>query len=206
MEESVRIRATEPFFTTKPPGMGSGLGLASVHGIMRQHEGTLEIESAPGAGTTVRCLFPAIEIKVDPAAGLPTLPEAGAGRQERVLFLDDEPSLSRLGERYLTSLGYLVTGMTRADAALAHLATATVDIMVTDYTMPEITGLEVARRARAAGFRGPILLLSGMAAELDHEACRQVGIDRILGKPLGVADLGRAVREALDRAAAAPTE
>ena len=198
MDEQVRSRAFEPFFTTKPPGMGSGLGLASAHGIMRQHEGSIEIESDVGRGTTVRCLFPSIEEVPLPVPTATTEPVHGG--DERIVYLDDEPSLSRLGDRHLGSLGYRVTALTRAEDALVTLARGDVDLLVTDYTMPGMTGVELARRARTAGYTGPILLLSGMATELDQEACKEVGIGKVLGKPVGMLEMAAAVREALDRA------
>jgi PAS domain S-box-containing protein len=199
MTSEVRSRALEPFFTTKETGGGSGLGLAMVHGIMREHEGTVELESEPGVGTTVRCLFPAIADA--PVVGVGHEEETPRGRGERILFLDDEPTLSRLGERRLGALGYVVTALTEPGAALEAMAAETFDLLITDFTMPRMTGLELVLRLRSAGHSLPVIVLSGVAAELPVDELARVA-SRVLIKPIGSHALAVAVRETLDRAEA----
>jgi PAS domain S-box-containing protein len=199
MSTEVRSRALEPFFTTKETGGGSGLGLAMVHGIMREHDGMVELESEPGIGTTVRCLFPAIGDT--PVVGVSHEGEAPRGRGERILFLDDEPALSRLGERRLEALGYLVTALTEPLKAFEVMAVESFDLLITDFTMPRMTGLELARRLRGAGHHLPVIVLSGVAADLPVEGIESLA-SRVLTKPVGIHELAVAVRETLDRALA----
>jgi PAS domain S-box-containing protein len=197
MSAEVCSRALEPFFTTKETGGGSGLGLAMVHGIMREHAGMVEIESEPGVGTTVRCLFPAI-------ADAPIMRMANRdqdapprGHGEKILFIDDEPALSRLGQRRLGALGYVVTALTEPAKALEAMATESFDLLITDFTMPRMTGLELAQRLRAAGHHIPVILLSGVATELPEEEVDTLA-NRVLTKPVGIYELGVAVRDTLD--------
>ena len=196
MPPEVRSRAMEPFFTTKPPGSGSGLGLAMVHGIMREHEGLVELDSVVGEGTTVRCLFPSIEAA--PQAVADEDDDLPRGHGERVLFLDDEPSLSRLGARRLESLGYGVSALTSPEQALQRLAEQEFDLVVTDYTMPRVTGLDLAKRLRADGRKLPIILLSGVASGLDPDAIAEAGVSLLIAKPVGIAELATAIRQLLD--------
>ncbi len=196
MPPEVRSRAMEPFFTTKPPGSGSGLGLAMVHGIMREHEGLVELDSVVGEGTTVRCLFPSIEAA--PQAVADEDDDLPRGHGERVLFLDAEPSLSRLGARRLESLGYEVSALTSPEQALQRLAEQEFDLVVTDYTMPRVTGLDLAKRLQADGRKLPIILLSGVASGLDPDAIAEAGVSLLISKPVGIAELATAIRQLLD--------
>jgi CheY-like chemotaxis protein len=201
MPPDVLSRAFEPFFTTKETGTGSGLGLAMVHGIMREHEGLVELESKEGVGTTVRCLFPAIEGAPAPSAVSSAPAETPAGRGERVLFLDDEPALARLGARRLGDLGYLVTAVTDPAKVPDMVRQGTFDLIITDYTMPRTTGLDLARRLQTGGSTVPVILLSGVATELDQAELAGAGIVRVLAKPVGSQTLGVTIREVLDEAA-----
>jgi PAS domain S-box-containing protein len=198
MSTEVRSRALEPFYTTKETGGGSGLGLAMVHGIMREHEGIVELESEPGVGTTVRCFFPAIAEA--PVVGVASEPESPRGRGERILFLDDEPTMSRLGERRLGSLGYVVTALTDPAEAIEVMEANSFDLLVTDFTMPRMTGLELVQRLRDAGHRIPVLLLSGVAMEIPGGEFESLA-SRVLTKPVGIHELAVAVREILDGSA-----
>jgi signal transduction histidine kinase/ActR/RegA family two-component response regulator len=200
MSSEVRSRALEPFFTTKETGGGSGLGLAMVHGIMREHDGIVELESEPGVGTTVRCMFPAIaDVSFVGATHEDQVPR---GRGERILFLDDEPALSRLGERRLAALGYVVTAMTEPTQALEAMAVETFDLLITDFTMPRMTGLELVQNLREAGYGLPVILLSGVATELPIEEL-DPHTSRVLTKPVGIHELAVAVRESLDQSPSA---
>jgi PAS domain S-box-containing protein len=196
MPPEVRERAFEPFFTTKETGRGSGLGLAMVHGIMREHEGTIELESEVGSGTVIRCLFPSIDDTASPATAAPAS-DTPRGQGERILFVDDEPSLSRLGSRRLVELGYAPTAVNGAQEALAALERESFDLIITDYTMPKMTGIDLTRRLREMGKTMPVILLSGLAAELDPDAAHAAGIDLILTKPIGALDLALAIQRTL---------
>ncbi|MCK6447280.1 MAG: PAS domain S-box protein [Planctomycetes bacterium] len=197
MPEAVRARAFEPFFTTKPAGEGTGLGLAMVHAIVRDHDGLVELESAPGAGATVRCWFPAIDANAQAADVTEVEVPHGAG--ERVLYVDDEPTLSEIGRRRLTSLGYRVTAVTDGTLALELVRAEgeSFDLVVTDYFMPKLTGLQLAREVVRARPRLPIVLMTGFAGELSREALAAAGIRCTLAKPTTLREFARTVSEAL---------
>ncbi|HEU5041266.1 MAG TPA: PAS domain S-box protein [Gemmatimonadales bacterium] len=191
-------RAFEPFYTTKPPGSGTGLGLAIVHGIVRDHEGTIELVSNPGEGTLFTCLFPALEGTEDVPApadlGLP------GGRGERILFVDDERSLSRAQERSLVELSYRPTiehSSTRA-LELFRRSPDDFDLVITDYSMPEMNGLELAEAIHAIRGEIPILLCTGYLDELPQDVLEAAGIRLTLRKPVARVQMAAAIRELLD--------
>jgi CheY-like chemotaxis protein len=182
MSSAVRQRAFEPFFTTRPPGSGTGLGLAVVHGIVRGAGGAIEIASEIGRGTTVTVYLP--------GAPLDELPTAAVGNKPisinslRVLFVDDEASLAKIGTRTLTRLGNEVTTHTSSLAALADVRSrpGDFDVVVTDYTMPHLTGLELAREIQRVQPDLPIILVSGHTEALPIDS--GVQFHEVLMKPV----------------------
>jgi hypothetical protein len=197
MEDAVRERAFEPFYTTKSSGVGTGLGLAIVRGIIRDHEGSVELQSAPGEGTTVTCLFPTLE-SGEETARVRELPiPAGAG--QRVLFVDDERTLARIAERNLRDLGYQPTIETDSDRALELLRQApeAFDLLVTDLSMPRVDGLGLARAAHGIAPDLPILLATGFIEDIAPEDLRAAGVRATVRKPLTKQELGAAVHAVL---------
>jgi PAS domain S-box-containing protein len=197
MDEGTRLKAFEPFFTTKPPGEGSGLGLPLVHGIMRDHQGSVELESEVGKGTEVRCLLPAVEGEgANPMDETPMVPGTGLAR---IIYLDDERTLASVGRRQLESLGYRVTSFSDAHAALDALRCAPheVDLVVTDYLMPGMTGMQFARAVQEVRPGIPVLVLSGFIGHFTAEELRLGGVRRVLQKPVGGVALAEAIRGAL---------
>ncbi len=184
MDGAILSRATEPFFTTKPAGQGTGLGLSVVHGIMQEHGGSLQITSTPGEGTEVRCLFPIIpsEEFSTPASATPA-PPPGTG--EHILYVDDESALVTLGERRLRLHGYQVTGVhSPADALqLVREHPERYRLLVTDYTMPGMNGLQLAHAITQLQPTLPIVLLTGYIDEIPADVLRSAGIRRVLAKP-----------------------
>jgi PAS domain S-box-containing protein len=190
MDEATRERAMEPFFTTKAAGEGTGLGLSMVHGIMQDHGGALTLESSTQNGTTARCLFPA---RADDASGVHTAVATSSpkGEGQHILYVDDEQALATLGERRLRRQGYAVTAVTSPAMALEMLTAQPNQyaMVITDYSMPEMNGLDLAKRVRAIQPAIPILLLTGYVEELPQDVLATAGIHRVLQKPVSNAEL-----------------
>jgi CheY-like chemotaxis protein len=195
MDLATRERVFDPFFTTKRLGQGTGLGLSVVHGIVKSHEGDIAVESQPGQGSVFHLLFPAI----GPAAKPPAeeRPKAAHRRSIRVLYVDDEAALVFLANRMLTRLGHHVTGCTDAAQALVEFRSqpASFDVVVTDVSMPGLSGFDLARELLAIRPDVPIVMTSGYLRPEDHEAAQQLGIHELVLKPNTVNELN----EILDR-------
>jgi len=198
MDPLTLARAREPFFTTKGKDVGTGLGLSVVHGIMQAHGGALAIDSAIGMGTLVRCYFPGLDAQSTASVAPPPDRPSPRGDGEHVLLVDDEPSLRRVGERRLAQLGYRVTSAASpADAiALVQATPSAFALLVTDYSMPEMNGMELAR-AVTTHHALPVILLTGYIDILDPTALHAAGIRRVLQKPSTQDELARAIREVL---------
>jgi CheY-like chemotaxis protein len=194
MTPDVARRATEPFFTTKGPG--TGLGLAMVHGFVQQSRGRLEIDSAPGEGTTVRMVFP-VDGGRDASAGEPGDPAVAAeSAKARILVVEDNEDVRELAETMLASAGYAVVTAPSGEQALNVLDEgAEVDLVFTDVMMPGgMNGLQLADQVRARRPGTPILVTTGYMDELP--AARGKPLD-ILSKPYRQEDLLARVRAIL---------
>jgi CheY-like chemotaxis protein len=199
MDGDVLSRIFEPFFTTKGPSEGTGLGLAVVHGIMRSHEGAVTVRSQPGEGTTFELYFPAREGE-EAVEALPVdASQLMLGHGERVLLVDDEVALTQLGSRVLERLGYQVIAETDPVAALATLRAAPdgFDVLLTDLTMPTMSGLELLREVRQVRPDLPVVLATGYGGGLNQDQVRALGVRELLFKPATVVSLGAAMRRAL---------
>jgi CheY-like chemotaxis protein len=195
IDPAVTERIFEPFFTTKEPGKGAGLGLAVVHGIMQASDGAITVYSQPGLGATFHLYFPALEVdEADAASAEPPTP---LGRGERILFIDDEPVLATLGERFLSRLGYAPVVHTDALAALAQFKDQTFDLVITDLTMPRANGIELARRIWKMRPATRIVLVTGYSATLDAARVRDLGFREFLIKPYNLHSFGNAIQQAL---------
>ena len=202
MDAAVRERVFEPFFTTKPVGSGTGLGLSMVHTIVRGHRGAIDLVSEPGRGTTVTCLFPALAPTPEQERDLHGEPPMGRG--ERVLFVEDDGMLAEMGAARLLSLGYQVTTETSSERALEifRAAPGDFDLVLTDYLMPRLVGLDLARAVHAIRPAVPIVLMTGFIEELPEESIRAAGVRQLLTKPATIRELGEALHALL--AAATP--
>ena len=192
MTADVRARIFEPFFTTKGDGQGSGLGLAVVHGIVEEHHGLITVASRPGAGTTIDVYLGAATADVAAASPAPiTIRGPGA----MVIYVDDEPLIVHAVVSALELLGHRARGFTRASAALAAIRAepSAVDVVITDLSMPEMSGVELAHTITALGVDLPIVLVSGYAPQADEELTR-AGIRHWLPKPFDIATLSELVR------------
>jgi CheY-like chemotaxis protein len=200
MDAKTLARIFEPFFTTKPVGKGTGLGLAVVHGIVQSHDGAITVESQPGQGTTFCLYFPAqTPTEALTEAATAKLP---GGRGQKILLVDDEPALTATFQRLLTRLNYQVITRNSAREAIALFREdpAQFDLVITDLSMPEMNGLELARQLRALRPNMLVILASGFTAELTRENLRAAGVCELLEKPIAMP----ALAEALQRTFAKP--
>jgi PAS domain S-box-containing protein len=193
MSEDVLARATEPFYSTKPMGKGTGLGLAQVYGIARQSGGALRIESRVGEGTRVDILLPAVAAPAEAA-----LIHVGAGatakprRTATILVVDDDPDVRAFLADSLETLGHTVVSAGSGEEALALLADPGPDLALIDYAMPGMHGADVARFARELCPQLPIVFVTGFAETEQLEAALGPGAP-VLRKPFSVEDLADAV-------------
>jgi PAS domain S-box-containing protein len=193
MDAPTLERIFEPFFTTKPIGKGTGLGLSVVHGIVQSHEGAITVDSEVGRGTEFQLYFPA---QFEPAiTEIAPISETPHGHGQHILVVDDERTLTNVFEKLLTRLNYQVTTSNNPREAikLFRASPDKFDLVITDLTMPEVNGLELARQIHLARTRTPILLVSGFSATLNTSNLEESGIRAILEKPISSAGLTEAM-------------
>ncbi|MFP4419221.1 MAG: ATP-binding protein [Desulfococcaceae bacterium] len=206
--EEVRDRIFEPYFTTKAEGKGTGMGLAIVYGIVRDYGGNIQVFSRRDEGTTVSVYLPSGDRVSDPETTDPRSTAIPQGT-ERVVLVDDEASVARVVARMLREAGYQATVYNRAIAARDDLRENPrgADLLVTDLSMAELSGLDLARDVLRRRPDLPVILYSGSLDALPPETLRNAGIGAVLAKPFTQLQLARTVRAALDAAkAAAPAE
>ena len=199
MDEATVERAFEPFFTTKPKGKGTGLGLATVYGIVRQSGGQVEVESAPGTGTTFRVYLPrVVEAADQPVGGAVAAPTRGA---ETVLVVEDDEHVRLLARKVLEQAGYRVLVASGGPEALAAAESfeGPIDLVMTDVVMPEMSGRALTRRLtqRHPGLK--VLYMSGYSDEdIAQHGVFEAGIP-FIKKPFSPAVLTQKLREVLDQ-------
>jgi PAS domain S-box-containing protein len=195
MDEATRSRIFEPFFTTKSKGKGTGLGLSVVHGIVKAHEASIEVESTPGEGSTFRIYFPATEESV-PEVTTPTPDTAPVhGKGKHILYVDDEEAIIFLMKRLLERQGYRVSGYIEPREALEAVRANPdrFDLAVTDYNMPGMSGLDVAIALRDIRADLPVVLASGYITEELRQKAPAAGVRELIYKPNTADDLCEAV-------------
>jgi CheY-like chemotaxis protein len=201
MDDTTKSRAFEPFFTTKPIGTGTGLGLATVYGIVQQSGGAVDIESALGDGTSIRVYLPAASaLEVETAAQTPPAPSAGG--QETLLVVEDEEPLRRLIARVLKGRGYdvLVAGDSAEALNIVAGRTDAIDLLITDVVLPGgMRGDELAAVLTASCADLPVLFISGYAYDATGLSDLPEGEAEYLGKPFTPDALVSAVSHILDR-------
>lgn len=199
MDEATLERIFEPYFTTKGAGRGTGLGLALVHGIVKAHQGQIQVKSAPGAGTTFEIRFPAHREIAAAAKEAGEAPAPLCGLAARVLFVDDEEMLLRLAQVALGELGCTVTAASNPLEAFALFAAApeSFDLMITDQAMPRLSGVELARKVLALRPDLPVILCTGFADATAIQAAKEAGITTVVMKPLTLGELSRLIHQLL---------
>lgn len=196
MTNAVKVRIFDPYFTTKEAGEGTGMGLALVQGIIKGHGGAISVYSEPGQGTAFHILLPRIQKFV--AQGRV---EDGPlhGGTERILFVDDEEILSRMGCELLESLGYRVTATSSSLEALQLFKAnpAAFDLVITDMTMPKLTGKQLAEKIFGVRPDIPIILCTGFCDLLNEKQAKEIGIREFVMKPYVLKGLDKTIRRAL---------
>ncbi len=199
MSPDVLARVFEPFYSTKTTGEGTGLGLPMVRSLLRDHGGTVLIESEPGQGTLVKCFFPASAVATEDLPAVVVNGTVPHGHGERILFVDDQPAMAEVGARRLRSLGYEVATFTDAAAALAAFTEdpAAWDLLVTDHSMPAMSGLELAQAATQLRPDLPVLMMTGWTEDLPSDRVQAAGVKGLLVKPALLEELAAAVHAVL---------
>lgn len=199
MSDEIRARIFDPYFTTKKPGEGTGLGLSTVLGAVDSHSGAIKVESIPGSGSSFRVVLPVL----DDTAARPEQQgreSAEPSGNETVMIIDDEHALVRLVSNWLKNLGYSVQGFTDSTEALSFFRehTGEIDIVITDQTMPRMTGLSLTKKLLELRPDLPIVLCTGYSESVDESAAKSVGVKEFLLKPMERRELSLALRRALD--------
>ncbi len=197
-------RIFDPFFTTKDVGVGTGLGLSLVHGIITDLGGGIDVESAPGQGTTFTVYLPwnsSLAAIADIAENVPN------GNGETILLVDDEEGLVRMGEEMLARLGYEPVGFVSSVAALEEFRAAPerFQAVITDQSMPDMNGAELAAEMRLIRPDIPIVLVSGFVGPALAGRMTEIGVTEVLSKPLVARDIARSLSAALRRSQVAQT-
>ncbi|MBN2106321.1 MAG: PAS domain S-box protein [Deltaproteobacteria bacterium] len=188
----------EPYFTTKEPSEGTGLGLAVVHGIVRKYSGDIRVTSEVGKGTSVNIYLPVVaretESKIEIASAIPR-------GTEHILFVDDEDALVKTSKIILERLGYRVTGLTSSEQALAlfNKTPDAFDLLITDKTMPELSGFDLVQAMKTQRPDMPMILCTGVSIKSDFEKVQEIGINAFILKPFNKQELACIIRDVLDR-------
>lgn len=200
MDRAVIGRIFEPFFTTREVGKGAGLGLSMAYGIVKACRGAITVESEPGTGSTFRVFLPKAADEVEAVQKNEKTRSQGVAK---VLFVDDEEGLRKIAEAVFSRLGYAVTTEGDGESALRRYRDnpQAFDVVVTDYTMPDMTGLALSREILKVRPDMPILLCTGYTDAIDEEGAKAAGIREFLMKPIKKQDLAEVVKRALVRSA-----
>lgn len=198
IDPEIKDRIFDPYFTTREVGKGSGMGLAVVHGIVMNHEGAIAVDSKVGQGTTFNVLLPIV--RREPVSEIAIDEDLPTGK-ERILFVDDEESIVKIGRQRLERLGYEVESTTSSVEALDLFRSKPdqFDLVITDLTMPKMTGDKLVKEILNIRPDMPIILCTGFSEKMDAEKAAEIGAFGYLEKPHDKRDLAITVRTVLDR-------
>ena len=198
MEPEVLERIFEPYYTTKKQGKGTGLGLSVIHGIIKNHGGDISVASQPGQGSVFTVYLPvidAIDVEIEPAGAA-----AVTQGHEHILLIDDEKQIIDIEQQILERLGYKVTPKTDSEEALEEFAARpdNFDLVITDMTMPKMSGDQLARKMMDIKPGIPVILCTGFNETISEEKALAMGIDKFIMKPIVKDELANAIRTLLD--------
>jgi PAS domain S-box-containing protein len=198
MPPDVQKRIFEPYFTTKNSGEGTGMGLAVVHGIVKSHGGYITVYSEPGKGTTFHVFFPVVEEAKVPGR---TSRGSAPGGNERILFVDDVLLMAEMAKQTLEKLGYRVDTRTSSIEALEAFRhhPGKFDLVITDQTMPNMTGLQLAGQLKRIRPGIPVILCTGFSEAIDENNYKAMGVDGFIMKPIVRSEIAGTIRDLLDR-------
>lgn len=190
----------DPYFTTKDVGKGTGMGLAVVHGIVKDHQGAIHVDSTFGEGAVFHVYLPSTheivfqELKLD---------QKSPRGKENIIFLDDEELIVDIGSSMLQRMGYSVVTETDPLRVLAYVKSHPndVDLVISDMTMPNLTGDKLAEELLKIRPDIPIIVCTGYSEKMSPEKAKKMGIKHVMMKPVGMKELGNAVRKTLDERA-----
>jgi PAS domain S-box-containing protein len=199
MGRQVMDRVFDPFFTTKGPGEGAGMGLSVVHGIVKNHGGDIRVYSEPGEGTQFEVYLPLVESSSVALEAVST--ESVPKGKEHILLVDDEEEIIRIVRQMLERLGYSVTSRTSSVEALEAFRELkeNFDLVITDQTMPNMTGDELAKRLIRIRPDIPIILCTGFSERISEEKTKAIGIREYIMKPILKSEMAKAIRRVLDQ-------
>jgi CheY-like chemotaxis protein len=199
MTPEVMEKIFDPYFTTKEKGKGTGLGLAVVHGILKRHRAAITVEATPAKGSTFHVYFPRIKQAATPAKAGAAEPLPGG--HECVLIVDDEEDLVTVETRLLSRLGYEVVSQNNSIEVLELFQAQPdrFDVVITDMTMPKMTGDKLAKEILKIRPDLPIILCTGYSEHLSEEQAKKIGIKEYCLKPVRMRDLARTMRKVLDQ-------
>jgi len=205
MSPEVMKRIFDPYFTTKKVGEGTGMGLAVIQGIVKGYGGDISVQSQPGKGTAFQVLLPCFGEAKKEKTGKIQVEEEIPGGSERILLVDDEIRVLEALSQILGKKGYQVKGISDPLEALETFKQkpAQFDLIISDITMPHMTGIQLARQVKNLNPTVPIILCTGFGSIITGEEMKDLGIDDLITKPISSSDLTRLVREVLDSRAVA---
>lgn len=199
MSSAVLDRIFEPYFTTKEKGMGTGLGMAVVLGILESHNGHIKVESEKGVGSSFYIYLPLVDDQENLSeAPVPALPIGN----ESILIVDDEHAITETGKLWLENLGYKVFAVNSSAEALALFRHQSdqIDLVITDMTMPHMTGCQLVKELRKTRRDIPIILCSGHISDLTHQKSKEMGVEKLVQKPIHWRVMSIIIRDVIDEA------
>jgi CheY-like chemotaxis protein len=197
MSKELIKRLYDPFFTTKAPDKGTGLGLSVVHGIVKSHEGVITVQSEQGKGSSFNIFLPIVEKQIQPGIEISLQVPTG---NERILFIDDEISIMDLGRQVLEQLGYQVETRSSSIEALELFKRFSndFDLVITDMTMPHMTGAKLAQELMHIRPDIPIILCTGFSQSINEEQALKIGFRAFVMKPISIEQIAKVIREVMD--------